>query len=182
MPTIVDLREGKELQRGVAEVYCEVFAGDPWRETNRVDQVMADMEEHFAKPKAVALALVAKDSRPVGFTWAYQLLRNGLAEGTRHPPTLDPLFEGTNGDRTVFYLQEIGVHPKQQGQGLGRRLSLSLLDGVKARGAELVVLSTRPDAESMVRLISSLGFRNLGIVRPPEELGRTFWTLDLKDQ
>ena len=161
----------------VPEPYCEIFGEEPWNEELEPKEVIETMREQLERPGAIALAAL-KDKKVVGFIWMYEIFKNDLREGTRYSPKLRFLFEN---QKRVFYLQEIGVIKEMRQQGIGERLTRELLRREKENGADVVVLSTNGKAGSMILLISKIGFQNSGIVRPPEELGRTYWILELMD-
>ena len=177
MIEIVELEGRARLMEEAAELYSQIFREEPWNENIASAEVMAIMTEQFCKPQAVAL-IALKDGKVVGFTWAYEIYPSDLQEGTRYSPELKFLFR--SGQR-VCYFQEVGVKREFRKQGLGERLTRELLERVQNLGANVVVLSTNREALAALQMFSKIGFRDSGIARPPKELGRTYWILELGD-
>ena len=65
-------------------------------------------------------------------------------------------------DETEAEVRTIGVHPEQQGRGLGREL---LADLLAAAGDSRVMLEVRTDNDPARVLYESVGFRTLGVRR-----------------
>lgn len=173
---IIEIKGNQELMKKVAELYCAVFRVLPWEEDSRPEKVLRDMEEQFARPKAVTLACI-ENGAPIGFAWGYEIFLSDLKEDTRYPLELNFLF--TEGKR-VFYFQEIGVKTEFQRQGIGERLARELLKRVKLNDINSVILSTHHKAKPMISMISKIGFQDSKIIRPPARLGRTYWIQDFK--
>lgn len=64
-----------------------------------------------------------------------------------------------------IYIAELDVHPDSQRQGLGRRLTTTLLDSARARGFSAATLTTDRLAPFNAPFYMSLGFQFL---EPPE--------------
>ncbi len=137
---------------------------------------MKNMREQFERPGVIALAPLG-NNEVIGFTWMYEIFKDDLEENTRYSPELRFLFEN---QKRVFYLQEMGVIKEMRQRGVGEKLTRELLKRGKENGANVVVLSTNGEAKSMILLISKIGFQSSKIVRPPEELERTYWVLELR--
>lgn len=60
-------------------------------------------------------------------------------------------------------VQTVGVDPRQQGKGLGRKLLQLLLDRALALGAETVMLEVRADNDVAIALYKSLGFEQIDL-------------------
>lgn len=174
---IVEIQKNSQIMEGVAEAYCEIFREEPWNEEFKPKRVMEIMREQFKRPGAISLAAL-RNNEVIGFAWMYDIFKDDLKEGTRYSPELRFLFEN---QKRVFYLQEIGVKKEMRQQGIGEALTRELLLRGKKNGANVVVLSTNGKARSIVSLIFKIGFQNSKIVRPPKELGRTYWILELRD-
>lgn len=175
---IVDMKKKPRLRREVAELYSEIFREKPWKENFQPKEVMILMGEQLDGPRPeIALAAVEK-RKVIGFTWMYEIFKDDLQEGTRYSPDLGSLFER---GKKVFYLQEVGVEKESRRRGIGEKLIQKLLKKGKKQGANFIVLSTNSKAESAKVLFLKVGFEDSGIVRPPENLGRTYWILKLKD-
>lgn len=166
--------QGKRLLMGkVAKLYSKIFREEPWNENLAPAEVMEIMIEQFSRPQAIALAALEEDE-VIGFTWVYEISLNDLREGTRHSPELRFLFE--QGKR-VFYFQEVGMEKAYRRRGLGEQLAREILEKAKRLGMNTAVLSTNQGARPALSMFSKIGFVNSGIVRPPKELGRTYWIL-----
>lgn len=180
MLRIIDMKSKPRLMRKVAELYAEIFKEKPWSESFKSEEVMMLMGKQFNGPR-LAITLVAvkyrlKRRRVVGFTWMYEIFKSDLHKGTRFSPELGFLFEG---QKRVFYLQEVGVRKSCRKKGIGEKLIRKLLKKGKKIGASFVVLSTNTKATAAKTMFSKVGFRDSGIVRQPEKLGRTYWILEL---
>lgn len=180
---IVKIQRNSRTMEGIAVLYCRVFSEDPWREANKPAYVLKTMNEQFEKPNAIALAVIdiEKEDKPVAFGWAYELFESDLGTEQRHSSNLRIFFEEEEQTKRIFYLQELGVDPTLWHKGIGENFLRNLLARIKVEGADLVILSTNCNAETMIALIKKIGFQNTGISRPPETLGRTYWKLVLDD-
>ncbi len=58
----------------------------------------------------------------------------------------------------IGYLQRIAVHPDSQRRGLGRSLTRSAHNWARRRGAQQLVLNTKPDNRAALTLYESEGF------------------------
>jgi ribosomal-protein-alanine N-acetyltransferase len=63
------------------------------------------------------------------------------------------------------YIQTIGVAPSAQGQGLGTKLLLRLLDEAKRRGVAHVDLEVKADNEAAKNLYEHHGFAQIAVRR-----------------
>ncbi len=180
MLRIVDIKGRGALRKEVAELYAEIFKEKPWKENFRPEEVMMLMAEQFDGSRPViTLAGVEyrfKHRKVVGFTWMYEIFRDDLKEGTRFSPELEFLFRG---QKKVFYFQEVGTRKEYRRRGIGEKLARKLLKKGKRKGASFVVLSTNTKAMAAKSMFSKVGFKDSGIVRQPEKLGRTYWILEL---
>lgn len=174
MIEIVEIR-GRWLMEEVAKLYSEIFREAPWNENFTQAEAMEIMVEQFNRPQALAIAALI-DEKVRGFTWVYEIFQSDLKENTRHPLALSFLFKG---GKRVFYFQEVGVKTDFRRQGIGERLTQEILERAKNLDADVMVLSTNREALPALQMFSRLGFRDSGIVRPPKELGRTYWILRL---
>jgi len=183
MLRIVEIKGRSALRREVAELYAEIFKEKPWSENFRPEEVMMLMAEQFDGPRPV-ITLASIDyslkhrRKVVGFTWMYEIFEHDLKKGTRFSPELEFLFKG---QKKVFYFQEVGTRKEYRRRGIGEKLARKLLKKGKRKGASFVVLSTNTKAMAARSMFSKVGFKDSGIVRPPEKLGRTYWILDLLD-
>jgi mycothiol synthase len=114
------------------ELNARAFASHP--EQGRVTR--ADLDQLFAEPWFDAddfLLLRDADGTIAGYCWLK--VEDGTGE---------------------FYV--VGVDPRRQGEGLGRRLALAGLDRLRQRDIHSVHLYVEGDNTAAVRLYRSLGF------------------------
>ena len=78
---------------------------------------------------------------------------------------------------TYAYLRALGVDPAQRGHGVGRALSLAVVEAARAAGAEGVALNTIEFMASAIALYESLGFRTIGRDLEWEGLAMLSYTL-----
>lgn len=74
--------------------------------------------------------------------------------------TLGYAVGGVNG--RLAYLQRLGVHPSEQGKGVGEMLSSGMLCAFRALGAALVSVNTQEDNQRALSLYHKLGFKETG--------------------
>lgn len=112
------------------------FASHP--EQGRWDR--EDLEQRKAEPwfDPAGFFLATRNGRPVGFHWTK--------------------VEGGTGEVYV-----LGVHPSEQGGGLGKALALVGLAYLRDRGLRQVTLYVEEANAAAVRLYSDLGFSRVGI-------------------
>ena len=175
---IVEIQKKSWIMEEVVKLYRKIFQDPPWKEEFTLEEVLTAIKEQFSMPNPIALS-VFKNNKVIGFAWMYQIFKSDLEEGTRYSPRLNFLFDG---QKKIFYLQEIGIEKEMRGQGVGKKLIEELLQRAKNKGADIIVLSTNHNAKPIVSLISKVGFQNSGIIRPPKKLERTYWILDFKKQ
>ena len=71
----------------------------------------------------------------------------------------------TNDDGVlVLFLQDTGVAPAARGRGLSRMLMNARLEIGRSMGAAYAAGMTQPDNVPMLRLLASLGFRDVAVV------------------
>lgn len=105
--------------------------------------------------------LVRRDERVVAYA--------GLAGATATSA-------GAPGDDQDAEVQTIGVHPKEQGRGLGRMV---LRDLLRVAGDRRVLLDVRTDNAPALALYESEGFRRIGLRRRYyQPSGADAWTME----
>ena len=177
MAPLRSLKEVSGLIQGVIELYIGIFKEKPWEENLILEEVLETFNEEFGRPKFCGIALVDQEE-VIGFVWMYEVFKGDLQEGTRFSPELISLFEP--GHR-IFYLQQLGVKAIKRRQGIGEKLTRKILEEAKNHGGYTVILSTNQEAAAAKELFSKVGFKNLGITRPPSALNRTYWACNLMD-
>jgi mycothiol synthase len=100
------------------------------------DRLEATMAEEWFDPAGLLLHEI--DGELAGFCWT--------KVHAAHDPPLGEIFV-------------IGVHPRFQGRGLGRHLTLAGLDHLAARGLAVAMLYVEHDNAPALALYDSLGFR-----------------------
>lgn len=72
------------------------------------------------------------------------------------------------------HLLNITVKPELQGQGLGRRMLLQMLDLIQAQHVDTVYLEVRPSNKAARKLYRSIGFNQIGVRKGyyPDPKGR----------
>lgn len=85
---------------------------------------------------------------------------NVFLVATRGGDTLGYVVGGVNG--RLAYLQRLGVHPSEQGKGVGAMLSSGILRYFQALGATLVSVNTQEGNRTALSLYHKLGFIETG--------------------
>lgn len=111
------------------------FADHPEQGRWSADDLAQRMAEPWFDPDGFFVAL--RDDRMVGFHWT------------------------KTGDEGEVYV--LGVHPDEQGSGLGRALTLVGLHHLRERGLGRVTLYVEADNAAAVRLYTSLGFAKVAV-------------------
>lgn len=172
---VVEIDDGSPLMGAVAELYAEIFREVPWNEHDlTLEKVMMIMSEHFKRPGLVARAVLNSEGQPVGFCWLFELFQNELKLDSHPSARLAYLFRK---GKKVAYVKEAGVKIGFRRSGVGERVVQEVLAKARENGANFAMLSTHKEAHAAKALFEKVGFQNSGIVRPPEELGRTYWLL-----
>lgn len=79
----------------------------------------------------------------------------------------------------VCEMKRLYVKPPSREQGIGRRLSESVIGEARARGYRIMKLDTLPSMREALRLYDSLGFRKIAPYRYNPVKGAVFMQLDL---
>jgi ribosomal protein S18 acetylase RimI-like enzyme len=80
---------------------------------------------------------------------------------------------------TIGEMKRLYVRPKFRGTGLGKKLTLKILDEAAAIGYKLVRLDTAPEMAKGIQLYESLGFRRIAPYRPNPVEGALFMEIDV---
>lgn len=105
-----------------ARLYADVFACKPWNEPWSVDAAL-DRLRHFYGSSGF-VGLLAEQDDLVGFALG----------------NTEPFHTGS-----LFYLREMCIATKQQGQGFGPRVYRALEDELHSRGLQSIYLTTERD-------------------------------------
>ncbi|MEZ5175061.1 MAG: N-acetyltransferase [Acidimicrobiia bacterium] len=103
------------------------------------------------------------------FEGFWQFDRNALDEAT-HATSKSDVFVINDGDsgvagyaivgygHAISYLQRVAVHPKWQGQGMGRSLIRAAARGARRAGSRALLLNTKSENEPAIGLYESEGY------------------------
>jgi aminoglycoside 6'-N-acetyltransferase I len=106
-----------------AALFTEVFSLPPWNESWDKGTVELQLKQRMAKTD-FAGAVAQAGATPAGFATGYSLL--GLPK--------------------LFYLEQLFVHPRFQGRGVGKALFSHLKDQARSLGHSRMLLLTKPGA------------------------------------
>jgi mycothiol synthase len=129
-------------------VNAAAFASHPEQGT----WTRAELDHREAQPwfDPAGFFLAVRDGRLAGFHWT-KVHGQRQAGGAGPPGASAP--DGRTGEVYV-----VGVHPREQGTGLGRALTLVGLAHLRAHGIPEVMLYADGDNTAAIRLYESLGF------------------------
>jgi mycothiol synthase len=132
-------------------VNAAAFASHPEQGT----WTRAELEHREAQPwfDPAGFFLAMRDGRVAGFHWA-KVHGQRQAPGAGAPGAPGPT--GPDGQTGEVYV--VGVHPREQGTGLGRALTLAGLAYLRAQEIPEVMLYVDGDNTAAIRLYESLGF------------------------
>jgi GNAT superfamily N-acetyltransferase len=74
------------------------------------------------------------------------------------------------------YIRLVGVHPKYEGKGIGRKLTEMCVAFAKQSGEKIIALHTSEFQHAARHIYESLGFSK---IKEFENLGKTFWIYTL---
>ncbi|WP_227396208.1 GNAT family N-acetyltransferase [Jeotgalibacillus aurantiacus] len=109
-----------ENVRQAAQVYCDVFTGDPWYEDWSLEDAEQRLKEISETPRFTGFIVFEKEA-PAGL----------IAGNARHS------YQGP-----AYYLAEFCIHPDFQGQGLGAGMLQHLEKELKKQGIVSIFLLT----------------------------------------
>jgi mycothiol synthase len=126
------------------------FRGHPEQGGWTIDDLHRRLREPWFDPAGFFVA--TRDDRPVGFHWTK--VHGG--EGGEHPD--GPHAHEGHGHDPIGEVYVVGVHPDEQGTGLGKALTLTGLMHLRQRGLPNAMLFVDEDNAGAIRLYESLGF------------------------
>ena len=119
----------------------------------------AELEHREAQPwfDPAGFFVAIRDGRLAGFHWTKIHAPGGAGEpaGTGEPAAAGELAAAGEPTGEVYV---VGVHPGEQGTGLGRALTLAGLHYLRGRGIPSVMLYVDGENTAAIRLYASLGF------------------------
>lgn len=80
---------------------------------------------------------------------------------------------------TIGEMKRLFVRPKFRGTGLGKRLTLKILEEAAAIGYKRLRLDTAPEMAQGIRLYEALGFRRIPPYRPNPVEGALFMEIEV---
>lgn len=165
-----------ELLDSYANLYCEIWREPPWNELFwKPESVLVDLEQQIIKQDSCAFfSTNSSKDKIVGFTWGYAVNLQELTEMSSGAN----FEEFVSKDERIFYIDELGVEKNHRNLGVGKRLSLIMIDEIRARSFSKVVLRTNMIAIPARKLYCVLGFTELS-VRDLKYTDRTYWLLKL---
>lgn len=163
----------KDLLNQCAELYCQIWKEPPWNEGFWTsDQVIQDMQNELSMP--CSRCFMAINQKVVGFTWGYSVdkeVMRKISQGSY----LDRLFSV---QVKVYYIDELGVSTFYRGKGIGKQLTLNLVEYAKTCGHTIVTLRTDKQAVEARSVYEKLGFMEQ-LITDTKYTDRTYWILYL---
>lgn len=154
---IIQLNDRDDIL-SAASVYCKVWQEPPWNEHNwhlvEVSRYLASI----GRDKNGISLVAATKKRIAGFTAGWPMVEDQMTSQVGLP--LPWLF--TDG-RPIFYIAELATNSDFRGQGIGRQLSLQLINAAKDAGYNRFALRTHLLAGQARKLYTSLGFHETRI-------------------
>lgn len=176
--SIFDIEIHPTLMQSLAEVYCDIWSEPPWNEDFwRPDQVLNDLRSYLKKPGARGFVALAQErglgqAKLAGFCWGYIVNQSDLRD-ISSSQDLDQLFTE---NKSIFYFSELGVAKDWRNQGIGKGLSVRLIDATRAMGCQTIILRTDVKAHAARALYERQGFQEIS-VRDGKHTDRTYWVL-----
>jgi mycothiol synthase len=168
--TVRTFRTGRDEQAWVA-LNAAAFAGHPEQGGWTIEDLQLREREPWFDPSGFFLA--ERDGLLAGFHWTkiHDDPDGGGTAGGRRPAGADarPTSEAHPGGHggagpkpPVGEVYVVGVHPREQGTGLGRALTLTGLRYLRDRGLDQVMLYADESNRPAIALYTSLGFAHSG--------------------
>jgi len=160
MPEGVQVRTFEPGQDDEAwvELNAQAFAHHPEQGSWSIDDLRRRMHERWFDPAGFFIA--ERDDHMVGFHWTKVHGGDGPM-GRPHTHEGDQGGHGGHGGHghePIGEVYVVGVHPKEQGKGLGKALTVVGLRHLRALGLPDAMLYVEEDNKAAIRLYEALGF------------------------
>ena len=170
----------EHLFEPVCALYDEVFSQPPFRWTDDESQHHRDLLRSLMKEASFGIVVAESADQLAGFAYGYQL----KPETQWWQNFTEPLPEDVAREwpGRTFALIDLAVHRTRRGQGLGRRLTETLLTG---RREQRATLSVQPTATDTQAFYLHLGWRKIGRKQMPPGIVSPFfdvYVMDLQPQ
>jgi GNAT superfamily N-acetyltransferase len=112
-------------------------------------------EMRYMSRMGVGLSLVSRlNDMMLGIKMGYVWIEDGKLVGnvSIYPANLP------DGQRNVWIIANVGVHPTYQGRGIARKLMIQCLDMLRERGGRAAILQVDQDNDTAIHLYERLGF------------------------
>lgn len=150
-----------EDEQAWTELNNRAFAGHPDQGGWSVAEVRLRKQEPWFDPEGFFLAERSEDgqARLVGFHWTKVHGGHGADEPHEHPTGTGHEHDHEHHDHPpVGEVYVVGVHPSEQGRGLGAALTLTGLRSLQERGLSDVLLYVDESNGAAVKTYTRLGF------------------------
>lgn len=123
-------------------------------------------------PKAICLLVMAENGVQ-GFTWGYDIDSYELRFIAGHD--YSDVFYG----RKLFYLAELGVDKNFREQGIGKKLTATIINFAKISKCEMILLRTDKNALAAQAVYKKFGFVHF-LIPDGHYPSRSYWALKLR--
>jgi len=166
------------LIKKCAHLYCEIWREPPWCENFWVpEQVVEDIVSQINKSDSkffLACSPAFPHPEVIGFTWGYRV----TVEEMQKICASDQLNILFSDGKAVFYIDELGVALNYRKKGVGKKLSILLLNSLNPGKIHRVTLRTDIAAVAARTLYTKIGFKELS-TRDANYPDRTYWVKEL---
>jgi len=161
------------LGQKCAELYCRIWKEPPWCEDFwQPNDVLNTLKKELDKPAAACWLAITQTQEILGFTWGYGVNRYDLRKIAGNNQ-INYLFKD---NKKVFYIDELGVDNKKRQKGLGKTLTIKLIDHAISHDYGKIALRTDIKAIPARIVYQRLGFKELDI-KDANHPTRSYWLL-----